>query len=97
MLVLTRRTNESLVINDTIIVTILGVEGDKVKIGIVAPKEIPILRQELYQAIKDQSLIEARLSSGPEPESLKSLRDLLSEEFSEKPEDLNTEERGEKS
>jgi carbon storage regulator len=94
MLVLTRRINESLVINDTIIVTILGVEGDKVKIGIVAPKEIPILRQELFQAIKDQSLIEARLSNGPEPESLKSLRDLLSEEFSEKLEDSDSDEPG---
>ena len=97
MLVLTRRTNESLVINDTIIVTILGVEGDKVKIGIVAPKEIPILRQELYQALKDQSLIAARLSSGPEPESLKSLRDMLSEEFGEKEEEPKPEEPGEKS
>jgi carbon storage regulator len=94
MLVLTRRTNESLVINETIVVTILGVEGDKVKIGIVAPKDIPILRQELYQAIKDQSLIEARLSSGPEPESLKGLRQLLAEEFSEKPDDSKPAEGG---
>ncbi|HVP21240.1 MAG TPA: carbon storage regulator CsrA [Anaerolineaceae bacterium] len=82
MLVLTRRPNESLVINDTIVVTVLSVEGDKVKLGIAAPKDVPILRQELYQALADQKIIEARLSTGPEPESLKNLRDLLSLEFS---------------
>ena len=51
MLVLTRRKDESLMIGDDIVVTILGVEGDKVKIGIAAPQEIPILREEVYQAV----------------------------------------------
>jgi sRNA-binding carbon storage regulator CsrA len=64
-------------------VTVLSVDGDKVKLGIAAPKEIPILRQELHQALIDQKLIETRLSSGPEPESLRSLRELLSAEFSD--------------
>lgn len=83
MLVLTRRLNESLVINDNIVVTVLSVDGDKVKLGIAAPKEIPILRQELHQALIDQQIIETRLSSGPEPESLKNLRELLSLEFAD--------------
>jgi len=80
MLVLTRRTNESLVINDNIIITVLGMEGDKVKLGIVAPKEIAILRQELYQAIKAQEQLQERLASGPEPDTFADLRALLSEE-----------------
>ena len=80
MLVLTRRINESLVINDNIIITVLGMEGDKVKLGIVAPKEIAILRQELYQAIKAQEQLQEKLASGPEPDTFADLRALLSEE-----------------
>jgi carbon storage regulator len=54
MLVLTRRIEESLVINDNIIVTVLAVDGDKVKVGITAPREVTILRMELWQAMQDQ-------------------------------------------
>jgi carbon storage regulator len=54
MLVLTRRIEESLVIDDNIIVTVLSVDGDKVKLGITAPREVTILRMELWQAMQDQ-------------------------------------------
>jgi carbon storage regulator len=54
MLVLTRRIEESLVINDNIIVTVLSVDGEKVKLGITAPREVTILRMELWQAMQDQ-------------------------------------------
>ena len=49
MLVLRRKPEESLVINGTITVTILGVEGDRVKLGIQAPPEVMIVRQELLE------------------------------------------------
>lgn len=47
MLVLSRKTNESLIIGDQIIVTILGVEGERVRLGISAPAEVDIVRQEV--------------------------------------------------
>ncbi|WP_226678956.1 carbon storage regulator CsrA [Mesobacillus jeotgali] len=47
MLVLTRKENESLIINENIEITVLGIDGDQIKLGIKAPKEIPILRKEI--------------------------------------------------
>lgn len=55
MLVLSRRRNESIVIGDNIIVTIIDVRGDKVRVGIDAPTEIPVHRRELYDAIRKEN------------------------------------------
>lgn len=52
MLILTRKCGQSLVINDSIEITITEISGDKVKIGIEAPKEVPILRKELLQTVE---------------------------------------------
>lgn len=79
MLVLTRRTDESLTIGDSITITVLGIEGDKVKLGIKAPRDIPILRQEIYEAVQAQNLLEKKLAEGLEPDSFKELRELLAE------------------
>jgi len=78
MLVLTRHVNESIAIGDSIVVTVLGIEGDRVKLGISAPREIQILRQEVFQAIKEQEILEKKLADSPEPKSFQQLRDLLS-------------------
>jgi carbon storage regulator len=51
MLVLSRKKNESIVINNDITVTVVEIRGDKVRLGIVAPKEVPVHRQEVYDAI----------------------------------------------
>lgn len=51
MLVLSRKKNESIVINNDIIVTVVEIRGDKVRLGIVAPKEVPVHRQEIFDAI----------------------------------------------
>jgi carbon storage regulator len=51
MLVLSRKKNESIVICDNITITVLEVRGDKVRIGIEAPKNIPVNRQEIHDAI----------------------------------------------
>lgn len=51
MLVLSRKKNESIVINNDITVTVVEIHGDKVRLGIVAPKEVPVHRQEVFEAI----------------------------------------------
>lgn len=55
MLVLSRKKNESIVINNDITVTVVEIRDDKVRLGFVAPKEVPIHRQEVYDAIHAQS------------------------------------------
>jgi carbon storage regulator len=52
MLVVSRKANESLVISDNIVVTIVAVRGDKVRIGIHAPKEVSVHRREVYDTAK---------------------------------------------
>ena len=52
MLVLSRKKDESIVINENIVVTIVEVRGDKVRLGIEAPEEVTIHRREIYDAIK---------------------------------------------
>ncbi len=54
MLILTRRVGESLVINDDISVTVLGVKGNQVRLGVNAPKEVAIHREEIYQRIQQE-------------------------------------------
>lgn len=60
MLALTRKKGESIIINDDIEVVILSVSGEQVKLGIVAPKEIPVHRKEIYELIQKEN--EAALS-----------------------------------
>jgi carbon storage regulator len=51
MLVLSRKKNESIVINNDIVITVVEIRGDKVRLGIEAPKDVPVHRQEVYEAI----------------------------------------------
>lgn len=54
MLVLSRKKNESIIINDNITIVVVEVRGDKVRLGIEAPKEIPVHRREVFDAIQKQ-------------------------------------------
>ncbi len=71
MLALTRRKGEALVINNNVEITILEVKGDQVKIGIAAPKEVPVYRKEVYLQIQEANK-EAMQVSG-----LEALKDLF--------------------
>ena len=67
MLVLARKTNESLVIDGRIVVRVMRVDGDTVKIGIDAPKEVPVHRREVYEAIKRSE--QSKEEAAPEPDA----------------------------
>ncbi|MDC7293568.1 MULTISPECIES: carbon storage regulator CsrA [unclassified Butyrivibrio] len=55
MLALSRKKNEAIIINNNIEITVLDIRGDQVKLGIAAPKEIPIYRKEVYLQIQQEN------------------------------------------
>ncbi len=63
MLVLSRQRDESIIIGDNIVITVVDIRGDKVRLGIQAPTEIPVHRQEVYEAIQRENM----RTSGTEP------------------------------
>ena len=70
MLALSRKKNEALVINNDIEITILEVKGDQVKVGVAAPKEVPIYRKEVYMQIQEAN---KEAMTKPDPDALKKL------------------------
>jgi carbon storage regulator len=74
MLVLSRKKNESIVINNDITIVVVEIRGDKVRLGVEAPKEIPVHRREVYDAIKRNEAVQngapiAEAGSNPAPQS----------------------------
>ncbi len=59
MLVLSRKKNESIVINNDIRIVVVEIRGDKVRLGVEAPREVPVHRHEVYEAIQGQRQAEA--------------------------------------
>ena len=66
MLVLTRRANQSIMIGDDVVVTVLDVRGDQVRIGIKAPRSVDVHREEVYIALRRDAAREASSASGEE-------------------------------
>jgi carbon storage regulator len=62
MLILTRRIGETLVIGDEVNVTVLGIKGNQIRIGVDAPREVTVHREEIYQRIKQEA---GQESNGP--------------------------------
>ena len=71
MLALSRKKNEALVINNNVEITILEVKGDQVKLGITAPKEVPVYRKEVYLQIQESN------KDAMKTENLEALKDLF--------------------
>jgi carbon storage regulator len=63
MLVLSRHRDESIIIGDDIVITIVDIRGDKVRLGIDAPQDIPVHRQEVYEAIQRENQKAAELGA----------------------------------
>jgi carbon storage regulator len=64
MLVLSRKKNESIIINDHITVTVVEIRGDKIRLGIDAPKDVTVHRREVYEAIQNQKARDAGAPAG---------------------------------
>jgi carbon storage regulator len=62
MLVLSRQRDQSIVIGENIVVTIVDIRGDKVRLGIEAPTEVPVHRREVFEAIQQENLRASQLS-----------------------------------
>lgn len=60
MLILTRRISESVIIGDSVKVTVLGVKGNQIRIGIEAPKDVSIHREEIYERIQKEKLAKSQ-------------------------------------
>ncbi|MGN1147130.1 MAG: carbon storage regulator CsrA [Lachnospiraceae bacterium] len=71
MLALSRKKNEAIIINNNIEITVLEVKGDQVKIGITAPKEVPVYRKEVYVQIQESN------KAATDTSGLEALKNLL--------------------
>jgi len=67
MLVLSRKRDERIVINDNIVITVVDIRGDKVRIGIEAPSAMPVHRSEVYEAIRKHQAEEQSKTPPPSP------------------------------
>ncbi len=70
MLVLTRRTGESIRIGDEVSVRVVDIQGNQVRLAIEAPREIPVHREEVYQVVRDENVKAAKLNPDTDPASL---------------------------
>jgi carbon storage regulator len=78
MLVLTRKLNEKILVGKNIVISILEIEGNNVKIGIDAPKEISILRMEVFEKIQNENIA----ASSKEMDDISGAVDLMKKKFS---------------
>jgi carbon storage regulator len=77
MLVLSRQLDESIMIGDDVVITIVDIRGDKVRLGIAAPTSIPVHRQEVYESIQRENMQAAYSESHPAADAARPVKPLL--------------------
>jgi carbon storage regulator len=82
MLVLTRKTNQSIMIGDDVEITVLAVARDKIRLGITAPKEVPVFRKEVYISIQDEKAEREEVDGDDSRERAEAALDALKSEKS---------------
>ena len=82
MLVLTRKTDECVMIGDDVEVMVVGIDGDQVKIGIEAPREVPIHRKEVYEDIQQENIAAAQ-AEGASDETTRSVAEFIKDQEDE--------------
>lgn len=70
MLILSRKKDESIIIGDNITISVVDIKGDQVKLGIAAPNDVKVFRQEVYKAIQEENKAAAAVSNIPDSISL---------------------------
>ena len=70
MLVLSRKCDQSLLVGDNIVVTVLGIDGDRVKLGIEAPRSVSVLRQEVFEQLRSANTSAAAVTAPANLESV---------------------------
>ena len=70
MLILTRRVGETLMIGDDVTVTVLGVKGNQIRVGVNAPKEVSVHREEIYRRIEEEKAGLAGNAESPETQTV---------------------------
>jgi carbon storage regulator len=78
MLVLSRHRDESIIIGDNIVITVVDIRGDKVRLGISAPSEIPVHRQEVYEEIQRENSAGSGLDPAVARDAFRPRRDIRS-------------------
>lgn len=83
MLVLSRKKNEIITIGDNVEIVVVEIRGDKVRLGIAAPKEVPVHRKEIYEAIKRNEEFQETVKEISEDEAVKVIDDFVKKEMTD--------------
>ena len=71
MLILTRRIGESVMIGDDVKISVLGIKGNQIRLGVSAPREVPVHREEIYQRIQDEKVRSVHVAESPSRPEMK--------------------------